>query len=160
MTAVHLRAERAADRTAVYRLTAAAFGREDEARLVEALRADGDVVISLVAEIERRIVGHVLLSRLENPARCLALAPVCVMPGRQGEGIGSALIREALERARAQGFAAVFVLGEPAYYTRFGFVPAAPFETEYPRAYFMALALTDALEAKGGPVVYPAAFAA
>jgi putative acetyltransferase len=156
-----IRAECPADREAIHAAITAAFRQEDEARLVDALRADGDAVISLVAETDGRVVGHVLLSRLQAPEGCLALAPVSVTPERQGAGIGSKLIRAALEQAAAQDWAAVFVLGEPGYYTRFGFslTATAPFETEYPKDYFMALELTPgALAGMGGWVVYPGAF--
>lgn len=145
----------------VRRILIDGFGQAGEADLVEALRGAGDAIVDLVAEEDGAIVGHVLLSALRAPASCLALAPVCVAPQRQGQGIGAALIREALERARAEGWQAVFVLGDPAYYTRFGFSPetAADFETGYPRAYFMALELTPAaLAGKSGPVVYAAPF--
>lgn len=160
---MQIRAESTGDRDAVHAVTAAAFGQEDEARLVDALRAENAVAVSLVADEDGAISGHVLLSRLKAPENCLALAPVSVSPGRQGEGIGSALIREALRRAAAGGFAAVFVLGEPGYYTRFGFslTAAAPFDTEYPKDYFMALEVTPgALTGLAGPVVYPDAFGA
>lgn len=160
---MRIRQEEPGDRKAIHALTAAAFGQEDEARLVDALRAAGRAAVSLVAETEWGIAGHVLLSRLKAPENCLALAPVSVAPPRQGEGIGSALIRAALTQAAAQGAAAVFVLGEPAYYTRFGFSleAAAPFETDYPKAYFMALEVTPGgLAGLAGPVIYPEAFGA
>ncbi|MFW6027825.1 MAG: GNAT family N-acetyltransferase [bacterium] len=156
-----VRAERPDDHAAIFAVTEAAFGRADEARLVDALRTGGDAAISLVAETGGRLVGHVLLSRLVTPEGCLALAPVSVTPERQGRRIGPALIREALARAAAEGYSAVFVLGEPGYYTRFGFSlkTAAAFETEYPKEYFMALELRPAaLRHRSGRVVYPGAF--
>ena len=107
------------------------------------------------------MVGHVLLSRLRSPAGALALAPVSVRPDRQGEGIGSALIRAALEQAAAAGCQAVFVLGEPEYYGRFGFLAesAEAFATPYPGPYFMALALEEgALGRMEKTVVYAPAF--
>lgn len=158
---MQIRDERRTDQAAIHAVTAAAFGRGDEAALVDALRAGDDAAISLIAEADGRIVGHVLLSKLLAPASSLSLAPVSVMPERQGEGIGSGLIREALARASAAGYAAVFVLGEPGYYRRFGFSleAAAPFETEYPKEYFMALELRPgALTGLSGRVVYPPAF--
>ncbi|MFP4003283.1 MAG: GNAT family N-acetyltransferase, partial [Alphaproteobacteria bacterium] len=159
-TGIILRAEEPGDRPVIRAVTEAAFGTREEAYLIDALHAGGDVVVSLVAETEGRIAGHVLLSRLASPERCLALAPVSVAPGLQGAGVGSALIREALSRAAAAGYEAVFVLGEPAYYTRFGFSPdaAAPFETDYPKDYFMALELKPGtLAGKAGRVIYPRA---
>ena len=158
---MRIRAEKPGDCTAIHALTATAFGRPVEARLVDALRADGDAVISLVAEADGLLEGHVLLSRLRMPANCLALGPVSVAPPRQRTGVGSALIRHALKRAADAGYAAIFVLGDPGYYTRFGFSTeaAAPFETDYPRQYFMALELASgALAGLSGPVIYPPPF--
>jgi putative acetyltransferase len=145
----------------VRRILIDGFGQPGEADLVEALRDAGEAIVDLVAEDDGAIVGHVLMSALRAPANCLALAPVCAAPHRQGQGVGAALVREALERAKSEGWQAVFVLGDPGYYTRFGFSTeaAAKFETSYPKAYFMALELApSALTAKSGPVVYAAPF--
>src|SRR6202030_3395229 len=97
----------------------AAFGRRDEAQLVDRLRADGDLIISLVALDGREIVGHVLLSRMIASFPALALAPLAVLPSRQRSGIGGRLIRAALESAAAASWRAAFVLGDPHYYRRF-----------------------------------------
>ena len=78
-----------------------AFGGEDEADLVRRLGEGGDSVVSLVAEKEGEIVGHVLLSRMTAPFRALALAPVSVIPSRQRSGVGSAMVREATRRTTA-----------------------------------------------------------
>ncbi len=93
----------------------------------------------------------------------MRLAPVSVTPERQKQGTGSKLIRESLEHARSDGWKAVFLVGEPEYYDRFGFrvSAAAKFETEYPKAYFMALELSPgALEHKDGAVIYASPFSA
>jgi putative acetyltransferase len=126
----------------------AAFPTALEADLVEALDRDGDAVVSLVADGADGIAGHVMLSRMRVEGdgrtwRALGLGPVAVRPGDQGIGIGAALIDGALAIARATGEALVFVLGEPAYYARFGFSAeaAAPFDSPYAGPYFMALAL-------------------
>lgn len=150
-----------ADACAVRRLVTDVFGQPSEADLVEALRHSGDAVIDLVAEVDSEVVGHVLLSKLQAPARCVAVAPLSVAPKHQKSGVGSALMDQAVQRAKADGWAAIFVLGDPGYYTRFGFdvVTAAKFETEYPKAYFMALELADGLLGKiNGRVVYGAPF--
>lgn len=150
-----------ADHPAVRRLLAAAFGQPAEAELVEALRASGDAAVGLVADLDGVIIGHILLSVLQAPQKCLALAPVAVAPERQNQGTGSALVRAALDRAKAAGWQAVFVLGEPEYYARFGFSVglAANFETVYPKTYFMALELQrGALQSRKGPVIYAAPF--
>lgn len=140
---------------------AAAFGRPDEARLVDRLRADGDSVISLVAFDQNEIIGHVLFSRLATPFPALALGPASVAPDRQRKGIGSRLIRAGLERAAKGAWRAVFVLGDPRYYRRFGFDPplAASFTCRYAGPHLMALPLGGALTRTGGVIEYAAAFA-
>jgi putative acetyltransferase len=158
-----VREETPKDISAVKLVHEAAFGQLAEAVLVDALRVSGDAVISLVAEDDGEIVGHVLFSKLPAPERCLALAPVSVVPSRQNQGIGSKLIREGLARAKKEGWKAVFVLGEPDYYQRFGFDPAKAdkFETDYPKPYFMALELrTDSLCDSVGKVTYAPSFQA
>ncbi len=94
---IDLREERAADIAAIASVHQQAFGGDAEARLVEQLRHDGDVIASLVATRGERVVGHVLFSALpiateRGPIRSAALAPVAVVPERQGLGVGSALI--------------------------------------------------------------------
>ena len=117
----------------------AAFEQDTEADLVEALRRSNDAIIELVARADELIVGHVLISRLESPEQCVALAPVSVLPTHQGRGIGSALIKEAIAQAIDRGESAMFLLGEPAYYSRFVFSveACAEFDTHYPKAYMM-----------------------
>lgn len=148
--AVAVRPERPHDHDAVHRLTALAFGRRDEADLVDRLRAAGRVLVSLVAEEDGRVVGHVLFSPVvvTSPgAECTAvgLAPLAVWPDRQRRGIGSALVGRGLDECRRLGHARVVVLGHPAYYGRFGFRPASRVgvrsEFEAPDDAFMALAL-------------------
>lgn len=147
-------------------ILAAAFPGPEEATLVQALRASGEAVVELVALEDNIVVGHILLSRLvaKPPTiRLAGLAPVAVAPARQRAGIGGALIREGLARAKAVGFDAVAVLGDPAYYGRFGFHPdlaARALRSPYDGRAYQALELrARALE--GGPwtVTYPAAFA-
>jgi putative acetyltransferase len=141
----------------------AAFGQAVEADLVDALRESGDAVISLVAEEDGEIVGHILFSKLQAPDQCVALAPVSVTPGHQNQGIGSKLILEGLARAKHDGWQAVFVVGEPEYYERFGFSAATAdkFETDYPKPYFMALQLTPhSLSERTGAVIHAPPFLA
>jgi putative acetyltransferase len=120
---VRVRPASADDRDAIREVHAAAFGREDEARLALEL----DAVVSLVAvEGGGHVVGNLVLSRLElTGVRALALGPVAVAPAMHRRGIGSALVRAALDAARARGEDAVLLLGAPAYYERFGFAAAA-----------------------------------
>ena len=159
---MNIRAAGPADHAAVRAILLAAFPGPDEADLVERLRADGDSAIELVAERDGRIVGHVLFSPVEAPFRALALAPVAVAPDRQGEGIGSALIHAGHEAARRQGWDAIFVVGEPEYYRRFGYgaALAAGFASPYAGSYFMVLALRGPLPAGKGEVRHAAAFSA
>ena len=141
----------------------AAFDQAVEADLVDALRDSGDAVLSLVADDNGEIVGHVLLSKLQAPEQCVALGPVSVTPSRQNQGIGSKLIFEGLARAKRDGWRAMFVLGEPEYYKRFGFsaATAEKFETPYPKPYFMALQLTPhSLGERSGAVIYAPPFLA
>lgn len=137
----------------------AAFGQDDEAELVEALQNAGDAAIALVAERAGAVVGQVLFSPMREPERCLGLAPVAVLPEHQGEGIGVALIRAGIERARAEGWRGVFVLGHADYYPRFGFSPEAArgFESPFAGPHFMFLPLSDDAPRKGA-ARYPAAF--
>ena len=137
-----------ADAAGIRTLHEAAFPTAAEADLVEALAREGDAAVALVEERQGEIVGHVLLSRMAvtgdgRALRALGLAPVGVLPGFQGGGIGTGLIDAALGIARATGEELVFVLGEPDYYGRFGFsaATAAPFASSYAGPWFMALAL-------------------
>lgn len=106
----------------------AAFGRPDEADLVDLLRRRGELAVSLVARLNGQIVGHVALSPMTLDPPCtttlLGLGPLAVHPEFQRRGIGSMLVERALDRARSQGCAAVCVLGDPGFYRRFGFCTA------------------------------------
>jgi putative acetyltransferase len=157
-----IRDETGHDADAVYTLVSSAFGRTAEAQLVRDLHAAGEVVVALVAEDEGEVIGHVLLSRLAAPFPALALAPVSVSPGRQRTGIGSALVREALRRASDDHWRAVFVLGDPKYYGRFGFSAAAAvgFSSPYAGDYFMGLALSGAMPEARGELRHARAFSA
>jgi putative acetyltransferase len=155
-----IRPEASSDISAIHALVAAAFGRPDEADLVDRLRADGDSVISLVAAEGNDLLGHVLFSRMTAPFKALSLAPVSVAPARQRQGIGSRLIWAGLDAARTSGWNAVFVLGEPDYYRRFGFDPAlaSGFSSPYAGPYLMALALGGDLPVRHGPIAHADAF--
>jgi holo-[acyl-carrier protein] synthase len=143
--AAAIRAARPEDAAAIRALLGPAFGGPEEAELVEALRRDGDAAVELVAEREGRLVGHVLLSRMEAPAGALALAPLAVAAEARRRGVGARLTREALARAAQAGASMLFVLGEPAYYRRFGFraEAAAGFASPWAGPHLMALALSS-----------------
>lgn len=161
-----IREETPRDHDAIREVNRLAFKGEDEAQLVDRLRADGLVVASLVAVEGGRVVGHILFSELpiETPngvVRAAALAPMAVRPERQRRGIGCALVRQGLEVCRERGHSIILVVGHPTYYPRFGFSAEragnlrAPFSGDA----FMALELTPgALEGVVGTVRYPEAF--
>lgn len=162
-----IRAERESDWDAVRRVNESAFGAPAEANLVESLRTRVRPLVSLVAEIDGGIVGHILFTpvSLSDHAdlKAMALAPMAVAPEQQRKGIGSALVHAGLEQCRNLGMAAVFVLGHPEYYPRFGFLPSTRFgissEYEVPEEVFMAMELQPAaLAGKGGKVKYHPAF--
>lgn len=142
------------------------FGHQGEAELVRMIDADGDVMVSLVAEQGGAVVGHVLFSRMDIEADGIALsgaglAPVSVAPDSQGQGIGDALIRAGLDALRAQGVAISFVLGHESYYPRFGYSSelAARFASPFAGPHFMAMMLdSDAAWPLGGRADYASAF--
>lgn len=145
---VEIRPEAERDVPVVRDVNRMAFGREDEARLVDDLRDGGYARLSLVAEEEGRIVGHIMFSEAVirtagGGVEALALGPVGVVPERQGRGIGSALIREALDRCAHAGHRIVVLLGHPGYYPRFGFSAelAGGLASAYSGEAFMALEL-------------------
>lgn len=162
---ITVRAEQAADRPAVHAVNEAAFDTPAEADLIDALRGTTAWLpeLSLVAEQDGEIVGHLLLSLVDvDGTPTLSLAPMAVRPDRQRAGIGTALVTAALERARTTSYPHVVVLGHPAYYPRFGFAPARAqgIETPYdvPDAAWMALPLPGPRDAVRGTVRYPPAF--
>ncbi|MEP9351542.1 N-acetyltransferase [Xanthobacter sp. KR7-225] len=157
-----IRDEMPADAAPLRALVAIAFGGPAEADLVDRLRADGDAAVSLVAQDASGLLGHLLLSPMEAPFAALALAPLCVRPDRQRAGIGGALVQAGMTQAREAGARAVFVLGDPDYYRRFGFRAdlAAGFETPYAGRHFMALALGGPLPEASGVLRHAPAFAA
>jgi putative acetyltransferase len=165
---VKIRDEQPGDAAAIFAVNQAAFGRPDEARLVDALRADGAATVSLVAELDGEVVGHILFSEvtLDPPrsvADVIALAPVAVRPDLQSRRIGAALIEEGLRRCGKLGYGAAVLLGPPSYYPRFGFLPAHRFglrcEFPSPPEAFMALELAPGgLEGEPATVHYHAAF--
>lgn len=141
----------------------ATFPTADEAELVKNLRADGDLRVSLVAELAGKIIGCVAISPVTLDGRAcegVGLAPVAVLADHQSSGIGSTLVAAGLAACWQSAFCVV--LGEPAYYRRFGFRPASKFglSSIYDAGdAFMALALPHgSLPAGGGMVRYARAF--
>ena len=157
-----IRSEQPSDFEAIRVVHAASFPTAAEADLVDRLRADGSAVISQVAAEDGKIIGHVMFSKMSAPFRALGLAPVAVLSGHRRKGVAARLIKEGLRLAAAGGWQGVFVLGDPHYYTRFGFnVEAAKgFQSPYAGEHFMAMPLGGkTLPACAGRVDYAPAFA-
>jgi putative acetyltransferase len=157
-----VRPARSSDAPAVRALLQAAFGGTAEADLIERLREDGELLLALVAA-QPDVVGYVAFSRLivegtshADPA--IALAPLAVVPAMQRHGIGAALTRTGLDMFTRAGEALAFVVGNPAYYTRFGFAPADAFASPYTGPHFMVRRLAPHAPS-AGVVRYPRAFA-
>jgi putative acetyltransferase len=127
-----VRKEKPADIDAIYKLNSEVFPTKAEAALVNLLRESGCIFVSLVAEIDGEIVGHILFTPVElvgdkSQLKIIGLAPMAVAKTYQKQGIGTELINTGIEQCRALGFEAVVVLGHPSYYPRFGFSPASKF---------------------------------
>ena len=163
-----IRSEAEADLESIRQVNRLAFGQDAEGQLVDALRDGGFVGLSLVAELDGQVVGHILFSDIRiisesDSVDALALAPMAVIPEQQREGIGSALIESGLDQCRQAGHRIVIVLGHPNYYPRFGFLPelAVPLQSQYAGEAFMALELVPgALEGVTGEVRYSPPFEA
>lgn len=161
-----IRPETTDDFEGIRQVNRLAFGQDDEARLVDALREGGYVRLSLVAEIAGQIVGHILFSDLPivtelGNVPALALAPMAVLPAFQNQRIGSELVRRGLDACRDEGHRIVIVVGHPTYYPRFGFSAAlaARLESPFPGDAFMAVELVPgALHGIAGRVEYPSPF--
>jgi putative acetyltransferase len=124
-----LRAEEPRDQKAIWAVEREAFGRNEEADLVDNLRSADAITLSLVAELDGAIVGHILFSPMTlngKIAPVVALGPVGVASNQQRTGIGGELIRVGTKRCREMGYELCVLLGHPTYYPRFGFVPANP----------------------------------
>lgn len=133
----------------------------EEAGLAEALQQGRSDTLSLVAELDGKVIGHILMTATAGPERALALAPLAIQPTYRDMQIGTELVRHALRLARERGWKSVFVYGQPDYYCRFGFksrtADGADVACQGPR--FLALELChDALAGWSGPLTYPEAF--
>ncbi|MCV3239875.1 GNAT family N-acetyltransferase [Mesorhizobium sp. ZC-5] len=163
MSMMSIRAATPRDRAAIRLVEEHAFGQKSEAGLVDALITDGDAVVELVAEEEGQVVGHILFSRLyvaegRKKFAAVALAPLAVEPSFHGTGIGGALIREAHLKLKDAGETLSVVLGDPAYYGRFGYTHqrAGKFQSDYQGEALQALAWGEAPET--GRLDYAPAF--
>ncbi len=165
--AIIYRSETPGDEEGISRVNDLAFGQPNEGRLVAALRAKPEYKreLSLVADTDGRIVGHILLYPIHvrtanDHVTSLSLAPLAVIPKYQNKGIGGTLILKGLKAAKMLGFTSVFVLGHPDYYPRFGFTRASewgiycPFQA--PDDAFMAIELEEGtLDGVRGTVIFP-----
>jgi len=153
------------DYPAIRQIIRHAFGQDDEANLVEQLRADGDALVELVAASEIALQGHILYSPLaiERGGETLAaaaLAPVSVLPAFQRAGLGKALIEAGNAACAGLNLSAIIVLGHVDYYPQFGFSAAAAESLQAPFSgpHFMALELVQGALKGGGRVRYARAF--
>jgi len=161
-----VRAEQSVDKDAIYAVTKAAFDTDAEARLIDMLRGDGDLLFSHVADEKGKIMGHIALSPMQavaddRPVRALGLGPVAVAPERQRSGIGSQLMNASVRWARHNDWQLIILLGDPRYYCRFGFSAdaAKPFASPYAGPYFQALWLDESLQTpQSGRADYAPAF--
>lgn len=166
--AISIRPERAADLDQIRKLNVTAFGGDAEADLVDELRDRCRELISLVAESEDDVIGHiafspVILSGPSGERHGMGLAPMSVQPDRQRQGIGSELVRAGLEELRLSGVSFVVVLGHPEYYPRFGFRSSTEsgIRSEFPGipdGVFMVLPLAADVRLESGVVRYHETF--
>ena len=160
-----IREETEKDFAAINALLSSAFetaphSQKTEHLIVDALRESGNLTLSLIAEEDGELVGCVAFSPVKingTNSGWYGLGPVAVTPDRQGMGIGSELIQSGIKRLRANDAGGCVVLGEPNYYSRFGFAPLPDLKLDgVPEQYFMAFALSD--ETPKGKVDYDPAF--
>ena len=163
MHGIFVRKETPEDLSVIRAINRAAFGQDAEADLVDTLRRNGAIILSLVAEVNGEVVGHILFSPVTlsppSPRTIAALAPMAVRPDMQRRGIGSALVQAGIEGCRALGYDALVLLGHPDFYPRFGFLPSVRFgfrsTYDVPDEVFMAMELKEGgLEGVKGTVLY------
>jgi putative acetyltransferase len=149
---MNIREERSEDIAAIRSVNIEAFGRAQEANLIEMLRTNGGILLSLVAPNEDQIVGHLLYSPVtagsgEKKIAGAGLGPMAVLPEYQRRGIGAKLIEFGTSRLKQSGCPFIVVLGHAEYYPRFGFRPASQYrlkcEWKVPDNAFMALVLDE-----------------
>ena len=165
---MNIREEVPSDIGKIWEVNSEAFETEAEANLVTALRNSGCTYLSLAAETENKVIGHILftpveLSGNENKLKIMGLAPMAVLSQYQNKGIGSKLVQAGLERCQSLGYDAVVVLGHPNYYPKFDFVPSVKYgiksEYDVPDEVFMILELTPlSLKGHKGIIKYHDAF--
>jgi putative acetyltransferase len=150
---IEIRPERPGDIPAIRDVNRRAFGQEQEANIVDALRSSGNASLSLVAALDDQVIGHIMYSPVEvGPARGAGLGPMAVVPEHQRQGVGSKLVEAGNEHLKDCGCPFIVVLGHPEYYPRFGFIPARVLgiscEWKVPDEAFLVL-LLDPEKARG-----------
>ena len=171
MVMVTIRKEKTGDAQEIRRANLSAFGREEEADVIDELRRTCPERVSLVAVYDNQVVGHILFTpvTVETKTRTIkgmGLAPMAVMPECQRQGIGSQLVKAGLDEIERAGYPFVIVLGHPEYYPRFGFIPASRYRivSEYqdiPDGVFMILVFDEtAFKGASGVAKYRPEFAA
>ncbi|WP_257348709.1 GNAT family N-acetyltransferase [Pseudalkalibacillus decolorationis] len=169
---VILRTEKLKDHEDVYKLNSIAFeNREDEPQLVERIRLSEEFIpeLSIVAEENNEIVGHILLSEAkvineQEEHKVIVLAPVAVKPSYQKQGIGTKLIEEGLKRCKDLGYGLILLIGHPTYYPRFGFKPARDYGLELKQfdvadeVFMVCEIIKGELDRVEGELIYPKTF--
>ncbi len=159
-----IRTEGDGDHKVVFEVVRSAFGEDTEAELVDLIRSRDEALVSLVAESDGLIAGHVLISPIEMiptfKGRLGGVAPLSVLPSLQNQGIGKLLMKAVISQSLSLGLDALFLLGNPAYYSRFGFV-TSHIQNEYgATGAFMHMELRKGcLEGTTGLAKYVSAFA-
>jgi putative acetyltransferase len=160
---INIRSETNRDINGIYHVNEQAFNRKTEADLVDNLRINKAITLSLIAEVEEKIIGHILFSPVivqpdQSDYNSVTLAPLAVLPAYQHKGIGSQLIRTGLKECRLLGHDFVFLVGHPEYYPRFGFIQAKSkgFECEFeaPDEAWMLVQLDKKTSIQTGGTVY------
>jgi len=147
---IEIREERADDIAAVRDLNRRAFGQDQESNIVDALRANGAALLSLVATLNDQVVGHIMYSPVSVTGNVsgTALGPMAVLPEHQRQGIGSKLIEAGNRKLKDAGCPFIVVVGHADYYPRFGFRPASEHgikcEWDVPDNVFMLLVIDEA----------------
>jgi putative acetyltransferase len=168
---LEIRPERPGDEEAIAEVNRLAFGGEDEVGIIAGIRGSEYYIpeLSMVAESDGKIIGHIMFSiitlvRFDRPAETiLSLAPMAVDPGMQKKGIGTAMVKAGMDKARELGHTVIVVIGHPGYYPRFGFLPARDLGLdigmEVPNEAFMVAGLQPgALQDAGGMVQFSPPF--
>ena len=145
---IEIQEERPGDIAAIRDVNRRAFGQDQEANIVDALRSNGGSLLSLVASLNGRVVGHIMYSPITvRDVTGAALGPMAVLPEYQRQAIGTKLVETGNEKLKAVGYPFIIVVGHPDYYPRFGFTPASAHgitcEWELPDNVFMLLVLDE-----------------